>query len=179
MIYTDATAKPPKVFFRIVRTESRTVTPMPTGGVQYDTEATMAIEVEPESLPFIDFEYVDDVVRVKSTVGGSSPDELWNETDFVAALYALSRADMRSKAIDLAMEHIDQLLSEGRYLECNRTLRSIDPSQLKSAVAVSILGITRKADHLPARREFFDRAFNAIAKEKGRKYAKGLLEKYR
>lgn len=117
--------------------------------------------------------------RLKVASGAPVRRTVLETATFAASLRALSREDRRSEAIDLALDYLDDLLISARSDECDMVLSLISPRDLASSISVSILGITRKVNDLPARRRFFDAAFSHIAQLKGRKYAAELLNKYR
>jgi hypothetical protein len=130
-----------------------------------------------------------------STVNAAEPDTLFIAYDTAATgarsgrtekvielvntLVILCKANRRAEAIDTAIAYFDDRLTDNELEDANLALYVLNPQYLASSVVVSILGITRKAAHLPTRRRFFERAYEVITKAKGRKYAKELLEKYR
>ena len=98
---------------------------------------------------------------------------------FSANLQDLSRKNRRAEAIDLALEYLDGLLAEGRADDLELTMHTLNPERLATSIVVSILGITRKANHSPARQQFFALSMKYITRLKGPRYASELLAKYR
>lgn len=100
----------------------------------------------------------------------------------LSELMALS-ATNREAAIDRALDHFDDLLIAGQWPRCDADLAALDTAavrELDSSVLVSILGITLKAKPLlPRRPAFYGRVTAEMARRKGRRYANGLLKKYR
>lgn len=87
-------------------------------------------------------------------------------------------SDDRAAMIDAVLVELNDALIAGDFARCDARLASYGP--LPGSVAVSVLGITVKAaDRLPSREAFWRRTFDAIAAEKGRRYARELLGKYR
>ncbi len=83
------------------------------------------------------------------------------------------------EAIAEALDYFDDRLIAGHFRDCDRALRQLQVAKLASSVMVSILGITIRAKTLKGRAIFFERAFQEIARRKGKKYASELLAKYR
>ena len=97
---------------------------------------------------------------------------------FQQNLYALCKANRKREAIAEALDYFDERLLAGQFRDCNRTLHQLQVDKLASSVMVSILGITICAKKLKGRAIFFERAFQEIARQKGKRYAIELLAKY-
>jgi hypothetical protein len=97
---------------------------------------------------------------------------------FEANLYALCKAKRDREAIAEALDYFDDRLIARQFTDCNRALHQLQVAKLASSVMVSILGITIRAKS-KSRAIFFERAFQEIARLKGKKYAIELLAKYR
>lgn len=98
---------------------------------------------------------------------------------FAKTLYALCKAGRIREAVAEAIDYFDDGLLAGEFRECDRALRQLEITRLAPSVMVSILGITIRARKLKGRAIFFQRSNEAIAKQKGKRYASELLTKYR
>jgi hypothetical protein len=114
------------------------------------------------------------VARTNATL----PDEDQFVT-FAKTLYILCRVGRTREAIAEALDYFDDRLLAGEFRECDRALRQLDVARLAPSVMVSILGITIRAKKLKGRSIFFERSSQAIANQKGKRYASELLTKYR
>src|SRR5262249_18675776 len=94
-------------------------------------------------------------------------------------LYALCEAKRDRSAIAEALDYFDDCLISRRFPDCERALRRLQVTKLAPSVLVAILGITLRAQNLQNRASFFERAFQEIARQKSKKYARELLAKYR
>lgn len=99
--------------------------------------------------------------------------------EFSETVYALVRANRDQAAIAKVLDYFDSLLSDRKFFDCNQALRRLQVSLLPGSVLVSILGITIRARAMRARAAFYECALAKLSKEKGSKYAKELLSKYR
>lgn len=97
---------------------------------------------------------------------------------FEQTLYALCKANRRREAIAEALNFFDDRLIGREFRECDRALRQLQVSKLASSVLVSVLGVTLRAKQLKGRAIFFERAFQEVARQKGKGYARELLAKY-
>ena len=65
----------------------------------------------------------------------------------------------RRAALDIILDHFDDLHSDGKFSESDAVLAAIDVNRLDSYLIVGILGITRfAAKHLPSRPDFVAKA---------------------
>ncbi len=99
--------------------------------------------------------------------------------DFEQTLYALCKVNRDREAIAEALDYFDDRLITGKFKDCDLALQRLQAGKLASSVLVSILGITIRAKKLKGRALFFERSFQEIARQKGKKYASELLTKYR
>ena len=97
-------------------------------------------------------------------------------------LAAAYEADEHSPrlAMEIAVNHIDDLLIAGELLKCDELLGAADVSQMSEGLIVSFLGITMAAKQKLSNREaFYQAAFAQVAKLRGSQIAaQKLLAKY-
>ncbi len=99
---------------------------------------------------------------------------------FLRKIYALDARDPE-EAIDVLVDHLDDLQNAGNFDEVEAVLFDLKPSKLSDTAIVSALGVTLAAKTiLVARRAFYRQAVKAIAKQRGSEQAAlKLLAKYR
>lgn len=86
------------------------------------------------------------------------PVESGNAPVWLDDVYSKVAAGVPDDAIDILFDHIDDLLIEGRFSECEDVLMMIDPKRLDTNLLVAALSITKAAaDRLPSRVRFVQR----------------------
>jgi hypothetical protein len=100
--------------------------------------------------------------------------------DVLQAIYRLDAHGMVRHAADRVLEHIDNLLNESRFSECDHLFREVDLTRLSDTLVVSFLGITLAAKpKLKLRAAFYDQALEVVSRRRGRDVAQRLLQRYR
>ncbi len=122
--------------------------------------------------------------ETKPPVPGTAPPEDCQHQDkillFLNNLYHFAAQGLNHLAIDEILRFFDDALLEGNVIECRDALRRIDEGRLSASMMKTVLVITGKARAwLPERADFFARAMEALAKERGRPAAERLLNKHR
>lgn len=97
--------------------------------------------------------------------------------EFLEYLYLLARDDKTQTASVRAIDYIDRLLNENLFGVCNELLRQADLSQMPSALRRAFLMVTRPVkDRLRAREEFYRKALDLLANERGADTAQRMLK---
>ncbi len=117
--------------------------------------------------------------RASNAVHDNESDLEQEIEDFKKAVYALCKADQEDEAIMEAMTFFNRHLRQRQFSKCAKVLNSLEVEKLARSVMVSILGITIRAKKLAGRDEFYSRSYTEIARQKGNKYARDMLTKYR
>lgn len=98
---------------------------------------------------------------------------------FLDALYRHDANLQLREAVDFILDHIDGLLLDSRFAECDLIFSMADIHRLSPSSIVSMLGITLAArDRLSMRSGFYRRAFTRIRSERGDDATSKLLSKY-
>ena len=91
-------------------------------------------------------------------------------------IYLWSAMDRVHEALDKVFDLFDDLMSAGKFKECDALLASADVDRLKSAVAIGFLTATWAArSQLPARAELVSRLTGRLLSEKTPEEVKQLL----
>jgi len=100
--------------------------------------------------------------------------------EFLQSIYRLNKQGLNHLAIDEILRFFDDALLAGNLVDCREALRQIDEGELSASMMKTVLVITGKAKSwLPERTEFFARAMEVLAKERGREAAERILNKHR
>lgn len=96
--------------------------------------------------------------------------------NFLECVCRVAAAGDLQGATDRVFDYIDRLLSAESFGVCNAILGRVDVLKLPSALLRSFLTITDAAkEKLPARRAFYDQAFQEMMRLKGHESAQKLL----
>lgn len=104
--------------------------------------------------------------------------------EFLEAVYQLDRTNQHRRAVDVILDHVDDLLihsesSVAALVECDYVLTTADVARLSDSSIVSFLGITIGAKGiLKRRRGFFLRSLQRLSESRGPEGAGRLLFKY-
>jgi hypothetical protein len=98
---------------------------------------------------------------------------------FLDGLYLQDGRGQMREAVDRAVNHIDDLLNEGAFEECDEIFRQADAYEMSSPLIISFLGITLAAKgKLPSRVRFLQDARAKIVADVGPERATQLMSKY-
>jgi hypothetical protein len=98
---------------------------------------------------------------------------------FLESLYNLAARGEVDRAAERIADHLDDLLNDGKFLECNQLFPDIDERRLTAPLLVALLGVTRSArDQLPDRLGFSSRVRDRLISELGPERAERLLQTY-
>ena len=106
-----------------------------------------------------------------------------SQTGFLQKLYKVDAKLSSRHAVNVIIDHVDDLLNEGEFEECAALLDDAEVDKLSNSAIVTFLGITLAAKGHPrlksSRDKFFSRAIAAVANRRGEDGAATLLDKYR
>jgi hypothetical protein len=98
---------------------------------------------------------------------------------FLDTLYLLEATGGPRRAVQKIVDHMDDLLNQGRFSECDKVLGEADVRRLSAPLLVAFLGITRAAKKkLSMRPGFCARARAKLRTEVGPDRAERLLSSY-
>lgn len=106
-----------------------------------------------------------------------------SQTRFLQRLYKVDAKLSSRHAVNVIIDHVDDLLNESEFEECAALLDDVEVDKLSNSAIVTFLGITLAAKShsrlKSSRDKFFSRAMAAVAIRRGEDGAAMLLNKYR
>ena len=98
---------------------------------------------------------------------------------FLEGLYRLESSGNSRKAVDQLIDCVDDLLTNGKFDECDELLRQVDVAKISPTLIITFLGITRAAkEKLRSRSLLCNRIKDKLVAEVGKERAERLLNKY-